>query len=269
MSSRSIGQVANYKPLAQCSMEELAAHQRGIDPEGGILFARKPDGEGKVKARELVTDIFKRKNWDRPLNMLTLPSLNWRFERALLDAREPGWRRHKYPSITHFTGVENDRAIYYSGATQMPGVETPKALIRPIKRYKFPFAEMAMKSRFVSFFFANVDDLMAHKWEPAPYRDQEQTGWDAAWLDYTGPMTVERLRVIADFYQTFIKEVLIVTVLKARWNKVTSEAILRAGGHSAWLAKHLPGEVLHDIEYTDTSPMAQFAVRRVHTTDTL
>ena len=46
------------------------------------------------------------------------------------------------------------------------------------------------------------------------------------------------------------------------WNRVTSEAVLKAGGHSAGLSKHLPGEVLHDIEYFDTSPMAQFAVRR-------
>lgn len=261
MSSLSLHQVANYKPLARCSIEELAAHQLGTDPSGGILFARKPDGDEKINARQLVLDLFSREKWDRPLNMLTLPSLQWRFERKLLGAREPGWMKKPGPRRTHFTGVENDRAIYYSGVTQMPGVETPNRLIKPVKRGGFPFAEMGHKTRYATFFFANVDDFLAHEWKPAPYRDQKP-GWDAAWLDYTGPLTVERLKVIAQFYHLYVREILIVTALKARWNKITSAAILRAGGHSSWIAKHLPGETLHDIEYFDTSPMAQFAVRK-------
>ena len=39
-----------------------------------------------------------------------------------------------------------------------------------------------------------------------------------------------------------------------------SAAVLKAGGHSNWLRQNLAGNVLHDIEYFDTSPMAQFAV---------
>jgi hypothetical protein len=258
---KTIGQVATYKRLSSCNLEELAAHQLGVDPSGGILFARKPDGDEKIKARQLVLDIFSAANWNRSLNMLTLPGLQWRFERLLLAAREPGWMKRPRSRHTHFTGVENDRAIYYSGVGQMPGVETPNRLIKPVRRDGFPFAEMAHKTRFASFFFANVDDLLAHEWKKPTYRETEKSGWDAAWLDYTGPLTVDRLKVIARFYQTYVREVLVVTSLKARWNKITGEAILKAGGHSAWLAKSLPGEVLHDIEYFDTSPMAQFAVR--------
>lgn len=262
MSFKSIGQVATYKALSRCNIEELAAHQLTIDPSGGILFARKPDGEEKIKARQLVLDLFSAAKWDRPLNMLTLPGLQWRFERLLLGAREPGWMKRPNPNRTHFTGVENDRAIYYSACTQMIGVETPNRLIKPVKRERFQFAECAYKTRFASFFFANVDDFLRNDWKPPAYRDQAKAGWDAAWLDYTGPLSIDRLKAIAEFFQKHVREVLIVTALKARWNKLTSEAILKAGGHSAWLAKHLPGEVLHDIEYFDTSPMVQFAVRK-------
>lgn len=254
---KTIGQVATYKPLSRCSIEELAAHQNIIDPSGGILFARKPDGDEKVKARHLVLDLFSAAKWDRSLNMLTLPGLHWRFERLLLASREQGWMNRSSPRGTHFTGVENDRAIYYSATTQMPGVETPRRLIKPLR--PFPFAEMGYKSRYASFFFANIDDFLQHDWTPTGYHDT--SGWDAAWLDYTGPLNVERLKAIGSFYKKYIRGTLIVTALKARWNKVTSEAILKSGGHSAWLGKHLPGEVLHDIEYFDTSPMAQFAVR--------
>lgn len=258
----SLGQVATYKPLSRCNMEELAAHYgHAFDPGGGILFARNPDGDEKIKARQMIADLFTIENWPARLNMLTMPSVNWRFERLLLGAREPGWMRRKRPHTVHFTAVENDRAIFYSGITTMPGVETPNALVWPVKKGKYDFAEMGMKTRYASFFFANIDDFMSHEFKLDPFRENSKTGWDAAWLDYTGPMTVERLRIVARFYEKFVSNTLIVTALKARWSKETGTAIIKAGGHSAWLAKHLPGEILHDIEYFDTSPMAQFAVR--------
>lgn len=263
MSFKSIGQVAAYKPLHRCNMEELAAHYgHSYDPGGGVLFARKADGEEKAKARQLILDHFSVEKWPNRLNMLTMPSVSWRFERQLLAAREPGWLRRSKPRTVHFTSVENDRAIYYAGASQMPGTETPNALIWPVKKGKFNFAEMGLKTRYASFFFANVDDFISHEFTLDPYREGSRVGWDAAWLDYTGPLTVERLRAISKFYERFISDTLIVTVLKARWNKDTGRAILKAGGHSAWLNSHLPGDVLHDIEYFDTSPMAQFAVRK-------
>lgn len=225
------------------------------------MFARNPDGEEKIKARQLIVDLFSIENWPKRLNMLTMPSVNWRLERLLLGAREPGWMRRSKPNTAHFTAVENDRAIYYAGVAMMPGVETPNGLIWPVKKGKFQFAEMGMKTKYASFFFANVDDFMAHEFELDPFREGSRKGWDAVWLDYTGPMTVDRLHIISNFYEKFISNTLIVTVLKARWNKETASAIQKAGGHSAWLHNHLPGEVLHDLEYFDTSPMTQFAVR--------
>lgn len=263
MSSKSLREITEYKPLSRCGMEELAMHQRTVLPSGGVLFARNADGEGKKAARQHIIDLFHPDRWAGPLNMLTMPGVSWRFERMLLGVREQGWFRKSHPRRTHFTGAENDRAIYFAGVTQMPGTETPHRLIKPVKRERFPFAELAVKTRYVSYFFANVDDMLSHEWQPAAYQEVNHVGWGAAWLDYTGPMSIERVAKIQMFYEKFVRSVLIVTSLKARWNAATSAAIMKAGGHSNWLSQHLAGRVLHDIEYFDTSPMAQFAVSKV------
>jgi hypothetical protein len=256
--AKGIGQVAQYRPLAKCGMEELAVRQLSIKPSGGVLFARNVDGEEKSKARQLVVDLFHPDRWSGPLNILTLPGLQWRFERKLLGLREPGWMRARKPRRTHFTGIENDRALYFAATTQMPGLETLDGFLKQGAR--FPFAEIGVKTRFASFFFADVDDVLRHDFEDFG-RSHDRRGWDAAWLDYTGPLSVARMSVIANFFHRFIHDTLIVTALRARWDRATVAAINRAGEHSQWLRQNLPGDVLHDIEYLDTSPMAQFAVR--------
>ncbi|MDE2107368.1 MAG: hypothetical protein KGL39_59785 [Patescibacteria group bacterium] len=248
---KTIGQVASYKPLYRCDIEELAAIQI-TRPSGGMLFARNPDRQEKDHARQLIIDLFVRDAWPSTLRILTMPGLDWRFERKLLGKREGNWMAHlAHPQHTVITSIENDRFIYYSAAHQMPGLHTRRALTKIIPAPSY--AERTISTRFIKHFhFANVDDLM---------RETDQA-WDAAWLDYTGPLTVERLHLIAGFFERSVRSTLIVTALKARWNRATSDAIERAGGHSAWLTKHLHGQVLHDVEYFDTSPMAQFAIRR-------
>lgn len=247
---KTLGQVAQYKPLARCDIEELATMQH-VRPSGGMLFARNADREEKDAARLKILELFTKDKWPTHLSILTMPGLDWRFERKLFGKREGDWvRRFAGPQRTRITAVENDRFIYYSASHQMPGLHTKRALMVHLKAE--PFAERTVKTKFIGkFHFANVDDLMAATSE----------SWDAAWLDYTGPLTVERLRLIARFYESSVRDTLIVTALKARYNKETTTAILRSGGHSEWLRRHLPGEVLHDIEYFDTSPMVQFAVR--------
>lgn len=250
MSFKSIGQVANYKPLHRCNIEELAAMQI-TRPSGGMMFARNPDREQKDEARQRILQLFTFDAWPGSLRILSMPGLDWRFERKLLGKREGNWMRHAGPQRTTITAVENDRYIYYSAATTMPGLHTKRALTRILPAPTF--AERTLRTKFIQHFhFANIDDLMRESTER----------WDAVWLDYTGPLTRERLKLIAQFYQNAVNSTLVVTALKARWNRETSDAIARCGGHSEWLIKHLPGDVVHDIEYFDTSPMAQFAVRK-------
>lgn len=249
---RTIGQVAYRRPLRLCGMEELAARQRDIAPVGGVLFARNADGAEKTKARQMVLDLFTRERWPGFLHMLTMPGLQWRFERKLLAARQEGWMRHRSAHGVYFTACENDRAIFYAAVGEMPGLHTRDSELKRIKPY--PFAEFGVKTRFASFFFANVDDLLA--------QDNWTASWDAVWLDYTGPLTDRRLAMIRGFYQRHVKSILIVTALKSRFNKATTLAVEKAGGYEQWLRKHLDGDVLHYLEYFDTSAMAQFTVRK-------
>lgn len=254
MNYRTIGQVACHKPLATLGMEELAARQSTLKPSGGVLFARNADREEKSEARQHVVDLFHPIRWGegRRLHMLTMPGVHWRFERLLLATREEGWMRAPKPRNTWFTGIENDRALYFASVAQMPGLNTPNAIT---KRSALPFAEMGVKTRYASFFFANIDDLM----KQTTWND----GWDAAWLDFTGPLTIERVGLIEPFYQKYIKDTLVITALKARWNQATSTAIEHAGSHSEWLLQYLEGEVLHNVEYNnDASSMAQLAIRK-------
>jgi hypothetical protein len=250
MSFKSIGQVANYKPLYRCNIEELAAMQHAR-PSGGMLFARNTDREEKDAARKKILDLFTFDSWPKSLRILTMPGLDWRFERKLLGKREGDWMSKAGPSRTTITGVENDRYIYYSACTTIPGLHTKRALTRILAAPTF--AERTLRTKFIqSFHFSNIDDLMRETTE----------GWDAVWLDYTGPLTKERLKLISRFYESSVRSVLIVTALKARWNRETSDAIAQCGSHTEWLQKHLHGEVIHDLEYFDTSPMAQFAIRK-------
>jgi hypothetical protein len=235
-------------------MEELAVRQMRLEPSGGVLFARHHERDSKDVARQAIVDLFHPQRWPGHLHMLTMPGLHWRFERLMLAMRHPGWMQTSETKGTFFTSIESDRSIYFAAVAHMPGVETRTALIKPIKPERVrPFAEMGVKTRCASFFFANIDDLMQQKtWDG---------GWDAAWLDYTGPLTVERLELIQTFFHTYVRDTLIVTAMKARWNRTTSTAIDKADGYSQWLRQSLFGEILHDIEYFDTVPMAQFAVR--------
>jgi len=241
----------NNKPLTQYGMEELAARQRSIKPSGGVQFTRKVEGPEKIKARQAVLDLAMA--WPEPrLSMLTMPGMLWRFERLLLAARQPGWFQHEGARGTHFTGCENDRAIYFAGVSHMPGLQTPASELKQIRSYSF--AEMAVKTRYASYFFANIDDLMA--------LDGWDDGWDMVWLDYTGPMSVDRLDLIARFYDRFVRSTLVITALKARFEKEATRAIKESGGYWEWLRTRFAGKVLHELEYFDTSPMAQFAIRK-------
>ena len=253
-----------FKPLVKHNMEELAARQYGIKPSGGILFARHADFDEKAIARQKVLDLFSREAWPGRLHMLTMPGVNWKFERKLLANREPGWMQARAKERdTIFLSCENDRAIFMAAAAQMPGLGEQSGGVRPVNMKKFYFAEMGIKTFWGALLFANVDDVMRFtEWGVDKSKGRLQSGFDAVWLDYTGPLSRERLKLIASFYQTWITGILILTALKARWDAPTMNAINKAGGHNAWVREHINGEILHDIEYMDTSPMAQLAIRK-------
>jgi hypothetical protein len=249
--------------LTQQTIDELETRQRRVMLLGGVRFARKGKFEQKDAAREMILNLFSLENYPGEIRIMTMPGVDWKFERLLLARREPGWTRGKRSYKTYFTSAESNREIYFSSATQMPGIglesgsnsslfvssNSSRSFNRPP-----PFAEYAIKSRYCSFFFCNINDTIeyaiAHKWK-----------LHGAWLDYTGPLTIKHLTTIAKFYRECITGTLAVTALKARWDRVTGVEINQFG-YEHWLHRYLPGEKLHFIEYFDTSPMLQFAVKK-------
>lgn len=244
-----------YKPLGRCSVEELAAEQAARDRRamrltGGVAFARKDDDQdGKRAARSAIADMLTLDAMPGCISILTMPGVGWHFEGKLLKLREPNWRTQQMTETMRLTCVENDRFIYYSAATRMPGKHTlMRALDRP------DYAERVMGNGIIDRYeFANVDDVMA-----------SGETFDVAWLDYTGPLTVERLKLIEHFYRRCVRSTLIVTVLKARWNKDVDRAAKRHGGYCEWAVSPFANDIgLHAIEYQDgPSPMFQFALRK-------
>jgi hypothetical protein len=258
-SYKTLDSITTRIPISRCNMEELAAYQRTVEPRGGVLFARTQERVQKDAARKEIIDLFKNESWPGHLSILTMPGLDWAFERAVLGWREGKWMSLESPQRTKFYSIENDRAIYFAAINnnKMPGRLTPNALLS-VESPPY-FAEQAIKTKFIKrFYLGNIDNLMEES-----LRDLNPMRFDAAWLDYTGQLSIKRLNTIAAFYERIVNRVLIVTVLKARWDRDTSNAIERAGGHSAWLRSHLPGEVLHDLDYLDSSAMTQLAIRKV------
>lgn len=247
-----LGKRTPHKPLL--SWEDAWALDRAQDrsgmARGGVQFAQNIDGAEKSAARRLILDLFHPDKWPDRLRMLTMPGLHWKFERKLLGMREGDWMSSTASPArkTHFTSAENNRSIFTASMHKLP--RNYREIIQETAPWSF--AEIGFSTGLVTHFFCNVDDLMGHEWD---------RHFDAAWLDYTGPLSIERLNLIRRFHEKYLgRGILIITALRARWNRESVDAIEKAGGHSEWLRQNLAGAILHDIKYMDTSPMAQFAV---------
>lgn len=245
-----------YKPLGRCNIEELAADQaardrRAMQASSGVSFARKESGSEKNAARREILRLVRTDLMPQPISVLTMPGLSWAFELDVLNLRDPGWSKTRDPHRTRFLCVENDRYVYYSAVTKMPG-NRHKAVVRNHDRAEY--AERVMGNSIIDrFAFANVDDVLAG-----------DECFDVAWLDYTGPLTVERLRLIDSFFRRCVRSTLIVTALKARWTKEVDRAAKGHGGYCEWAVSPFADAIgLHAIEYQDgASPMFQFACRK-------
>lgn len=249
--TKSLEEIAYRRPLRDCGIEELAVHQITANPSCGILFARKSEHEQKDLARDEVVKLFSLERHPGKLNILTMPGLKWTFEGALLAAREGKWKQKPFTKRTFITACESDRVIYHAAMLRMPGIGQPSCIM---KVRQAPFAERAIRNPWIQrFFFTNVDNFMR----------EQCMHFGGAWLDYTGPLSIQRMETIARFYAERMKGTLAITSLKARWNRDTVHAIDRAGGISSWVRAHIPGTVLHDIEYQDgASPMHQIAIQK-------
>lgn len=215
----------------------------------GLRYARRVERTEKAVARNRVLSLFSPKLWPGNLNILTMPALDWTFERALLAGRE-----RSYPKKirrTYLTSVESSPAIWTAALRNIPGGDTSLTLALP----RPAFAREVARTHIVGRFFqCTVEDLAVQQ------TDRE---YDAAWIDLTGPLTDRRLAALVALWDR-TNCYLIVTSLRARWaGQFRADLATHGGDLGELLMERLPGSfAVSQYTYADRSPMHQIVLAR-------
>lgn len=173
-------------PLHDATLDELAAHtwmRPRLSP--GVGFARMLHGRGepngaKDAGRGAVISYVHAKAWPWPLKMLTMPGLRWPFEKHLIKARGADrWSGLAPEARTTFVCVENDPVIWRAALARIPGLEPPgsTALVLDPRSIRTPTIHR--------YTLGDVEDELFHGEE-----------FNAAWCDWTGPLTEDRKSVV-------------------------------------------------------------------------
>ncbi len=230
--------------LAGLSWEELATRRLKISPRGVEYLLKGKWGE-KSKARNQVLSWFSRREFPQGLSILTMPSLRWSFERALLKMREgANYQEADRPRRTFICALEREEDLYRLGMLGMPGSQ---------HLLSFTQADFATTTCYtpavVRFHRCEFEALAGIPGPP----------FDAAWLDFTGNLPARRLQAIQYLWEHRIRKRLVVTYFKGRDLEGRTSKEVRAA-----LLECLPGGRAQDLlEYRDTSPMCQLVVDRL------
>lgn len=222
----------------------------GYAADCGVHFARRESDTAKAKARGRVLHYIQRFHEKRRrLNILTMPGVDWTFEKALIGAREHGGGK-RYPRYTFITAVESSHAVWTAALVTMPlGFG---ALITDLPTPTGVTA--AVRSKVISrFYCCDVEDYI---------NSDTMYPLDAAWLDFCGPITERRLQAINVLWERRGVKTLVVTSLKARWPRETAQAVKRDGLLSTIVAATPKASVIAEHEYRDGSPMHQVVLRQ-------
>lgn len=233
-------------------MENLAAYvNTSRQSMPGVAFARSVFSNPKSRdekdhARQDVARLFLPHRWPQPLSILTLPGAKWHFETAVIRSRG---RDKPMEEMTKVTALEREPPVYAASLKFIPGHEAG---------YTYVPSEMKCSS-------GSLSTSFIHRFHCASFEDfaEETTEtFDAAWLDFTGPITRGLVKALPIFWGK-LKSILVVTSLKARWSRDISDRVSRAGGVPQLLEKMLPGSTIFSVkEYNDTVPMVQVTLTK-------
>lgn len=227
----------------------------------GVAFARKHHLtvlHAKNSARYRILDSLSREHWSGKLRVLTMPGLEWAFEKQLINLRDyavhgKGWiantvnTRFRVASdqSTQVYAVEYDPAIYFGSLKWMPG-----------KRFGYQqLSAHAVRTRVIKmYYFTDVETFIG---------DESCVEVDAAWLDFTGYMTPVRLHRINRFWKEKCNWQLAITMLNARYPSHVKACILKHGSMEKWITSVLGGNVYDIHHYFDEySAMLQIILRK-------
>lgn len=211
----------------------------------GVAFARKAQPVERAVARGRVVSLFEPKRWPTALSILTLPGVTWTFERRLLCAREGNWEQRTRPAqSTYITGCEIDPAIFAAATVTIP--RTAKASVVTFTNSPRWTTRTVGTDAVRRFHHCDVYELMKHN----------DSHFGAAWLDFTGTLTSDRLVRIAEFYNRWVVGILVLTFMYGR-RDVDNDV----GDVLEWVTDALPGNVLQFFHYADgPAHMVQLAI---------
>lgn len=234
------------------NMETLAAivnqDRRNGNMTPGVAFARhvvtqhreqkfcKKDGE-----RGIVVNMFMKDQWPESLSIVTMPSVHWRFEKAILRQREG---EGKLPKKTFITAIEREPAIFTASLKYIPGADQGLTHLPG----DIPKTHYTMKTPIISrYHLTSFED----------FAEVNTKKFGGAWLDFTGPLT-DRLFEMIPHFSNYIKRTLVITMLNARWSRDISDRVTRANGVDKLLASRMPFMKLEKVRrYQDNVPMIQ------------
>jgi hypothetical protein len=207
----------------------------------GVMFARKEATDQKDAARLAVLKWFSKEEFPGHLAIITMPGLMWEFERKLI--RERYYKTSKLIIIA----CESDEAIYRAALYQMP------ANSRGIRMSHCPeFATATFSSDCVQKFYrCRIEKFLLAKENPV----------DGAWLDFSGPLYISRMKAVMDCWERLIRSRLVITCTTSRYDACTAHAVKAAGGYIEWILSCLPGAVVREItHYADGAGMVQIVL---------
>lgn len=227
--------------LAGKTTERLADHLR-LHPRvqrGGHAFARKAFRPAKEEARGWILRALSKRVWPRGLTVLTMPGLNWTFERQLLHNRERAGalKRGKLHS-TFISSIESDEAIYRASLKDMPGLVATLVDLPPPD-----CATRSLRTGLIQGY---------HRCAFEDYAYVNRAVLDAAWIDFNGPITQQRLDALIELWNKRIRYMLVVTAMRGRSRYVVDD-----------LLSHIEDAEIADYrQYRDTTAMTQIAFVR-------
>lgn len=223
----------------------------------GVSYARKCHNTvlyAKNLARQRVLQSMNLIEWPDKLRVLTMPGLEWIFEKMLTGARDYSVVGDDF--IVHLNGshnrqkteiysVEYDAPVFFGSVKWMPAIRLGLTQLSP----------HAVSTKGVKmYYFTDVETFIG---------DPSCPEVDAAWLDFTGYMTPARLSKIRRFWRERCTWQLAITVLNARYPSGVKAHVLKHGSMDKWITNSLGGEVYDVHHYFDEhSAMLQIILRK-------
>ena len=230
-----------YRKLTDAHFDEIAAsvRQRSISP--GIAFARKESNAVlrsdtlKSNARHKVAETFHElsPHLDRPMRVLTMPGLFWKFERLL-----SAMNRCDYYS------VECDPAIYRASVRYMPGYKHHDGIF------------IVDNATIISKFVYEYKYIRAER-----YIEISEHRWDCAWLDYTGFITRQKVAAMKQLWSR-VDFAMVVTLMEARFDNDSKRQMELHGGASGWIVKEIGSQPSSVHRYCDGVPRVQMTWKK-------